>query len=607
MGMDAVPARPALSEAAAVWRAARLLVRSAPALSPAAFVVQGLQGLAPTLVAAAVASALGRLGHGSSPVGSVAGPIAIIGAAVFLDRGLDGAAATLTVMTTNRYRYALERACMAGCLALPGLAHFDDPAAADRLAIGASAGDRPDVLVNSLAFLLRFSVMAAGAAVIVGRALWWAVPLVVAPSLYLDRRAWRQAGERTECTMVTIADRRAADYFRGWALDQDKAREVRLFGLGPWVRARQAKAWDDGVGPVLALMRTRFRRNLAISAIRGALVLVPLVAGYLEFRAGTMGTARFSSLVLGMAALLGGLVAAESFPAHLRPVTRALPQLFAVVDLAESDPRMVTTGRQSPPRRPERGIALEDVWFSYPGGPPVLKGVELWLPAGRSVALVGENGEGKSTVVKLLCRFYDPDSGRVSIDGVDIREMDLDELRARLAVVFQDFVHWPASLADNVAAGSGGRLPSATLDKVLAEAGLSELVATLPLGTGTYLAARFGGIDPSGGEWQRIGLARALAATAGRQASILVLDEPTAAMDVVVEADLFGRFGVLTQGLTTLVISHRFSTVRMADQVAVMSGGRIVETGAHDSLVSTGGPYAQMWDFQARTFRSDPR
>jgi ABC-type multidrug transport system fused ATPase/permease subunit len=247
---------------------------------------------------------------------------------------------------------------------------------------------------------------------------------------------------------------------------------------------------------------------------------------------------------------------------------------------------------------PVREVRFRNVRFAYPtaaaGGEPVLDGLDLAIPAGTSLAIVGQNGAGKTTLAKLLCRLYDPQAGAIEIDGTDLRELDTSEWRARVTAVFQDFIRFELPLRDNVAPAGA---PDDAIRAALAEAGASGL-ADLD----TVLSRAYpGGTDLSGGQWQRVALARALCAVK-QGAGLVLLDEPTAQLDVRGEAEIFERILAATRGVTTILISHRFSTVRHADRICVLEHGRVVELGTHDELIAQGGRYRTMFELQAARF-----
>jgi ABC-type multidrug transport system fused ATPase/permease subunit len=249
---------------------------------------------------------------------------------------------------------------------------------------------------------------------------------------------------------------------------------------------------------------------------------------------------------------------------------------------------------------PAREIRFRGVSFAYPGGAPVLDRFDLTIPAGTSLAIVGQNGAGKTTLAKLLCRLYDPQEGAIEVDGVDLRAFDVDAWRSCVTAVFQDFTRFEASLRDNVAPlRIGEPAPDdAALRDVLAAAGAGDLASL-----DTVLSKGYaGGTDLSGGQWQRVALARALAAVR-RGVGLVLLDEPTAQLDVRGEAEIFGRLLAATRQCTTILISHRFSTVRQADRICVVERGQVVELGAHDELMALGGRYRTMFDLQAQRFQ----
>jgi ATP-binding cassette subfamily B protein len=260
------------------------------------------------------------------------------------------------------------------------------------------------------------------------------------------------------------------------------------------------------------------------------------------------------------------------------------------------------------PGVPRAGIRFEGVRFRYPGSDKdVLTGLDLELPAGTSTAIVGLNGAGKTTLVKLLAGLYAPASGRITVDGIDLRELDQRSWEQRLAVIFQDFIRYELDVAANVGMGAPGLLADErALREAISKARAEKVVSSLPAGLATPLSPHLeGGVGLSGGQWQRIAMARALFAV-GSGASVLILDEPTAQLDVRAEVAFFDQFMALTAGLTTVVISHRFSTVRRADRIAVLENGRVAEYGEHDALLRKQGRYAALFRLQARRFSDEP-
>jgi ATP-binding cassette, subfamily B, bacterial len=268
------------------------------------------------------------------------------------------------------------------------------------------------------------------------------------------------------------------------------------------------------------------------------------------------------------------------------------------------EPALLLPGNRPADGMPRREIRFEGVSFTYPGrSEPVFRELNLEIPAGRSLAVVGANGAGKTTLIKLLARLHDPDGGRIIVDGADLREIEPRAWQRRVAAIFQDFVKYQLPAYDNVALSVPERQGErALVTEAARRAGALELIESLPKGWDTVLSREYtGGADLSGGQWQRIGLARALfAASAGAQ--LLVLDEPTAHLDVRAEAAFYDSFLDLTHGMTTVIISHRFSTVRRADRIVVLEEGQVAEDGSHDELMRLGGRYAYMFGLQAQRF-----
>jgi ATP-binding cassette subfamily B protein len=277
-----------------------------------------------------------------------------------------------------------------------------------------------------------------------------------------------------------------------------------------------------------------------------------------------------------------------------------MDNLFSFLNLT---PQMPVAANPIPmPARITQGLEFRHVWFRYPGREDwALRDLNLSIAAGEKIALVGQNGAGKTTLIKLMTRLYDPTEGQILLDGVDLREYDLDELRQRVGVIFQDFVKYQLSVKENIGFGQIDRLDDVAQVANSAErGGADSVVAELPEGMDTMLGRWFEkGHELSGGQWQKIALSRAFM----RDGEVLVLDEPTSALDAEREYEIFQRFRDLTEGKIAVLISHRFSTVRMADRIAVIEDGQISELGSHAELLARGGTYARLFEMQAEGYR----
>jgi ATP-binding cassette subfamily B protein len=442
-----------------------------------------------------------------------------------------------------------------------------------------------------------------GATVLVARFSVALAALLLMASFVLRRVSHRIALDQALAFEERIPSYRRAGYFAGLALDPAPAKEVRVFGLGDWVKARHRRAWEEVTADMSAVRRRKCRRQVASHLLVAPVHAVVFVAAGLAAADGRLSLGGLAVVLQAARQLIDlGILTGDDYQIDFG--SASVPALADLEQRAAAAVAAAPAGVRPATGLPVREIRFEGISFTYPGaGRPVFDGLDLTVPAGTSMAIVGANGAGKTTLIKLLARLYEPTGGRILVDGVDMRELDVVEWRSRLAVIFQDFVRYELPAADNVGLGGVPLLNDRpALARAAARAGTLDRIEDLPRGWDTVLARSYtGGCDLSGGEWQRIALARALLAVEAG-AGVLALDEPTANLDVRAEAELFDRFLGLTSGLTTLLISHRFSTVRRAERICVLDAGRVVELGGHDELVTAGGGYARMFGLQAARF-----
>ncbi|KST56753.1 ABC transporter ATP-binding protein [Methylobacterium sp. GXS13] len=513
---------------------------------------------------------------------------------------LTGRLASLTeTLIGDLYANAASVRLMAHAASLD-LAQFEDSAQQDRLERARRQVSGRTGLIGTvfgqLQALVTLASLTAGVAVFTP----WLVVLIAAglvPAL-LNEWHFTKAGYRL--AWIRSPERRRIDYLRYLGASVETAKEVKLFGLSSYITALYGALAKNLLAENRTLATARARWGFAFASLGTlayyaayAVIVWRTVAGAFSIGDLAFLAGAFQRLRGGIEGLLLGLT-------QISGQAQYLDDFFSFFAIR---PEIRSPAHPVPVPSPIRdGLVFEDVGYRYPGTEIwALRGLSFAVRAGETVALVGGNGAGKTTIVKLMTRLYDPHEGRVLLDGRPLAAYDLDDLRARVAAIFQDFVRFDLTAGENVAVG---RIAAADdQDRIAAAAarGLAApVIERLPEGYAQPLGKRFaGGVDPSGGEWQKVALSRAYM----REAEILILDEPTAALDARAEHDVFARFRELSAGRTTVLISHRFSTVRMADRILVLEGGRLLEDGSHAALMGQGGRYAELFTLQAQGYR----
>jgi ATP-binding cassette, subfamily B, bacterial len=394
--------------------------------------------------------------------------------------------------------------------------------------------------------------------------------------------------------------RRELDYLRILGGSREAAKELKLFGLKDFLIRRFTRLSDQIYVENVDLARRRLTWGSLLSMLG--------TGGYYSAYVYVIWRTITGFLSIGTLTFLSGAIqqASTNIQQIFSTLSGIADQALFLTDLLaffEMQPTIVSKPTGLPAPRPiVRGFEFRNVFFRYPGNSRlVLNDLNVTLRAGERVALVGENGEGKTTLVKLMTRLYDPVEGQILLDGIDLREYNLDDLYREIGVIFQDFMRYEMTARENIAVGQIREIDNLPLLQRAADKSMAnEVIERLPRDYEQMLGRRFGnGVDLSGGEWQKVALARAYL----RDAQVLILDEPTAALDARSEFEVFQRFAELTAGKTALFISHRFSTVRMAQRILVLEKGRIAEDGSHDELCNLGGKYAEMFEMQAASYR----
>ena len=512
-----------------------------------------------------------------------------------LSRGID----FLDALLADKYTRHVSVLVMKHAAQLD-LAAYEDPVFYDRLERArVQATDRLG-MIQSIGRLVQQAITTASLSIAIMLFSPWLLLMLIAGVVpaFLGESHFAFLGYAKNFRQTPI--RRQLDYLRVLGGSKEAAKELKLFGLAPFLTERFSRLSNQIYDEDVSLARRRL--------VAGSFLSMIGTAGYYSAYVFVIWRTISGVLSIGELTFLAGSIqqASSNIQQIFSTVSSIADQALFLTDLIaffEMRPAIASKPNALPVPRPiTRGFEFRNVTFRYPGSSRlVLDGLNFHFRSGERIALIGENGEGKTTIVKLLTRLYDPLEGQVLLDGVDLREYKLEDLYQEIGVIFQDFMRYEMTARDNIAVGRIERIGDLPLLQQSAQKSMAdEVIGRLPQGYEQMLGRRFdGGVDLSGGEWQKVALARAYL----RDAQILILDEPTAALDARSEFEVFQRFAELTAGKMALFISHRFSTVRMADRIVVLEHGRIAEDGDHEKLTRLGGRYAEMFELQAASYR----
>jgi ATP-binding cassette, subfamily B, bacterial len=590
------------------WKFFKVLAKADRPLAFGWWFALFLRGTLPAVFAVAMGVLVGAVQRGNS----LAAPLALVGVVFVMLQILSPLHQAMSANLGSRTAAWLYDELTNACVAPPGMGHLEDPRLTTDLTMARDfdLGITGPPLTISMDFIASGLVELVGgiaSALVLAAYSWWP-PLLLVGAWSATHWLLRESAVWWDRNTDEVRDaQRHADYAYRLAVDPPAAKELRLFGLATWTverfTSRRRRLLD------LQWRATRLRErpvlwSLLLVLSANLMVFWAIARDAAEGRLGLGLAVTFASAAVGISMIaFGGL--SWALDGAAAPASAVL-RLREGMAPAGALPR----GTRPAARMPAREIRFRNLTFAYPAsgatqgsthgpssGAPVLSGFDLTIPAGSSLAIVGQNGAGKTTLAKLLCRLYDPQDGAIEIDGVDLREIDINAWRERVTAVFQDFIRFELPLRDNV---SPSGAPDSMIQTALAEAGAAHLAKL-----DTILARGYeDGTDLSGGQWQRVALARALCAV-NMGAGLVLLDEPTAQLDVRGEAEIFERILAATRRVTTILISHRFSTVRHADRICVLEQGRVVELGTHDELMASGGRYRTMFDMQASRFDSE--
>lgn len=598
---------------AALGRALGLLWSAAPGWTAGFAALSLLAGVLVPVDAWLLARTLDTVADGSGGTATAVAAVAVLGGAAVTSAVVAALTRYAEGELARRVALRAKATLMLAVARITGLELLERPAFLDRLRLAEQAGSgAPPVLVQAVFGALRATVAAAGLVVVLAAVNPWLVLLTVAGSLPAVAATVAESRDRARMLWQITPGFRREMFYGSLLTDAGAAKEIRVFGLGDLLHDRMTTELRAIARAQRAVDRRAALAQGGLAAAGAVLGAGALVWGAVQAVSGAITVGDLSLLVTGLAGLraaAAGLVRSAGDGHHSALVFGHYETVLATAADAAVVPVAETRPEQRPGLRAVRpaGVELHDISFGYaPDHAPVLRGVTFAIPPGAMVALVGANGAGKSTIVKLLCRLYEPTSGQIRWDGRDVAGLEPDTVRRRIGVLFQDFMRYDLTAADNIGFGDVRRLGDERALRAAARlAGADAVVDRLPHGYGTMLSRVFGGTDEadgvqlSGGQWQRVALARSLLRD---DADLMILDEPSSGLDADAEAELYEHLRTRRGGRSCLLVTHRLSAVRHADAIVVLAAGRVVEQGTHEQLLAAGGEYARLYRRQAHGF-----
>ncbi|MFD7617906.1 ABC transporter ATP-binding protein [Streptomyces sp. NPDC059802] len=598
-------------------RLLRVLWSAGKGIAVVITVIRLMQRLIPAATAMLVGLLVSRVTalHGTGGFHTVLLPLAAFGVLLFVSHAAETAVEPLAYLAQHRIDGAHRAAVTRLVASSPTIDLLEKPEVQQLIRQAKADPDEQTQRTPGQAALAELDQVAdvvgvAAACLVVAQFAWWLVPLLLIPSLLYAWLRYRQRLEAVRLWRAQLNRLLRADRWQEALASPGVGKDLRVFGFGDWAVRRLRRNHVVRCEPMFALLKRNIRGQLWAVLLVTPPLLIAITAVAVGTVNGQGSIATETAVVTAAAALVTMIGPGDSSLNRLA----GLEVLAAYDELAEL---FGNDARRPPPPAPAPGctgssslVRFEQVGFTYPGTTrAVLDGLDLEIRPGELLAIVGLNGAGKSTLIKLLAGLYEPTSGRILVgDGQDLSALGAKAWRERISVVFQDFVKYQLSAADNVTLGRPGVAADPTVLRAAArDAGLQPVLDRLPDGWETPLArSRTGGVDLSGGQWQQVVLTRALYALR-TGAELLVLDEPTAHLDVRTEFEVFQRLSEQRDEAGVVLISHRLSTVRQADRIVLLDGGRITESGTHDELIAAGGSYARMFAIQAERFQQGYR